>query len=669
MKRILRRALPCLLALIALPRALAQDSPLDLTALRIEELMNIDVTSAARKPQKLSQIPAAVFVITAEDIRRLQPANIPDLLRMVPGLEVAQINGSSWAISARGFNGQYSNKLLVLIDGRTVYTPIFSGVFWDAQDLPVDSIERIEIIRGPGAAVWGVNAVNGVVNIISRTAQSTAGGYATIRAQSSEGFSGALRYGGKLGDHGAYRISVDGLSRLSLPASTGQKGEDDWHLYHGGFRADANLSSKDSLTVEGHALSGNEGELATTIVSLQPPVTAILDLRDRFSEGNILARWKRILSPRSETMLQTYFDRSVRGDTTFGFGLNTLDFDFQHHLRRRNDDIVWGLGYRWNSDDTTAHLRISYSPDDLNSQIFSAYLQDEITLLTDRVAITLGSKLEHEYYNGFNFQPTARIAWTPNPQTTLWAAISGAQRTPSRDETSIRYNWAAQPGPNDVPILISVFGNAHAKNERLTATEAGLRREISHRLSFDSTIFFNEYGALHTTEPGATRLEPDPAPTHLLIPYTFGNLLHGETHGLEIFANLQPARRWTLSPGYSFLTMHLHRDAGSLDFTTGPQAEGGIPNQQAQLRSYVNLPRGLSWTAAATFTDRLPAQSIPSYTRLDSNVVWRSESKFAFALGGENLLRKTHQEYAGPDLTVRPSLMRRTAHVSLTWWF
>jgi iron complex outermembrane receptor protein len=668
MKRALIRALPCVLAFLALQSTRAQTPPPDLTTLQIEDLLNVKVTSASRKAQQLSRVPAAVFVITAEDIRRAQATNIPDLLRMVPGLEVAQITASTWAISARGFNGQYSNKLLVLIDGRTVYTPIFSGVFWDAQDVPVDSIERIEIIRGPGAAVWGVNAVNGVINIITKTAQQTSGLFVTATAGTLQPFSGLVRYGGRIGNGGAYRIAADGFAMENLRTPSGENGKDDWHLYQGSFRADETLSARDSLTLEARALSGNDGEIANAIVSLQPPVTSLLDLRDRFSGGNVLARWRRGLSLNSETSLQAYFDRTVRSDTTYGVALNTVDLDFQHHLRWRKQDFVWGLGYRLNSDSTANDLRIAYSPHNLNTQIFSAFFQDEIALLPDRLSLTLGSRLEHEYYNGFNMQPTARLAWTPDPHNTLWVAISGAQRTPSRDETSIRYNWAAYAG-DGIPTLVSVFGNANQKNERLTATEAGLRRVVSNRLSIDSTVFFNEYGALQTDEPGAPRMVQTPGPTHLLIPYKFGNLEHGETHGLELFTNLQPAHRWTLSPGYSFLTLHLHRDPGSLDLTTGPNAEGGIPNQQAQLRSNVNLPKEFYWTTSAYFVGRLAAQSIPSYTRLDSNLTWQAGEGLSLSVAGQNLLRNAHQEFDGPDLTVQPSLLRRSGHVSIAWRF
>ena len=335
MKPVLLRvvAIESVLSALTFLAAQTPSPPADLTTLKIEDLMNIDVTSASKKEQKLSKVPAAIFVITQEDIHRSGATNIPDLLRMVPGLDVAQINPSIWAISARGFNGEYSNKLLVLIDGRTVYTPIFSGVFWDAQDVPLDSIGRIEVIRGPGATVWGTNAVNGVINIITKSAEETQSAIATAAGGTLEHGAGMVRYGGKIGSRGTYRVFADSFEMGHFLTPDNQSGKDDWYLFHGGFRADANLSSKDSLTLEGEAVRGNAGEMATTIVSLLPPVNATLALRDRFSGWNILARWKRVQSPNSETSLQVYFDRSNRGDTTYGIGLNTFDIDFQHHVR------------------------------------------------------------------------------------------------------------------------------------------------------------------------------------------------------------------------------------------------------------------------------------------------------------------------------------------------
>jgi iron complex outermembrane receptor protein len=410
--------------------------------------------------------------------------------------------------------------------------------------------------------------------------------------------------------------------------------------------------------------------MTDSIVSLQPPVNAILDLRDRFSGWNVLARWKRALSGGAETSLQIYFDHSNRGDTTYGIGLSTLDIDFQDHVHwGRRHDFVWGLGYRSNSDDTASTSRISFTPPDLTTHIFSSFVQDEIAFHSHRVSLSLGTKFEHEYYNGFNLQPSARITWTPDERTTLWAGVSGAQGTPSRVAASIRFNYAAFPGPDNLPILISLFGNPLLNNQRLIATEAGLRRKLSERISFDSTAFYNRYHELTSEEPGATRLETDPPPEHLLMPTYLSDLLYGETQGAEVFANVKLAARWTISPGYTYLAMHLHKEAASLDTTTVPETEGGIPNQQAQLRSDVNLPWHWQWTTSAYFVGRLAAPKIPSYTRLDTNLAWQPSERLTLGVVGQDLLRNLHQEYMGPDLTVLPSLIRRSAYARITWRF
>jgi iron complex outermembrane receptor protein len=541
-------------------------------------------------------------------------------------------------------------------------------VFWDAQDVALDQLERVEIICGPGAAIWGANAVNGVINIISKNAGKTQGATATASGGTLEHGAGEVRYGGPMGSHGAYRVFADGFEMGHFLTPDHQNGQDDWRLFHGGFRVDADVSGKDSVTIEGEALRGNAGEMDATIVSLSPPVNAILDLRNIFSEWSVQARWKRVPSSHSETSLQVYFDRSDRGNGTYGIGLNTVDLDFQHHVSwGSRQDLVWGLGYRNNSDNTAATLRVSFSPHDLSTQIFSAFVQDEIAVRANRLYLSLGTRLEHEYYNGFNLQPTARIRWSPDDRDMLWAAISGAQSTPSRVQTAVRINYAAYPGPDGLPILISLFGNPNLKNERLTATEAGFRKQFSTVLSLEASAFFNQYRDLTSEQSGPPVPEADPPPEHLLMPTYLGSQLRGEAHGLEAFANVRLATRWTLSPGYTFLTAHLHANAGSTDLTTGPETEGGSPEQQAELRSQVNLPRHWEWTTSAYFVGRLIAPHIPSYTRLDTNLAWQLSEKLSLSLVGQNLLENLHQEYAGPDLTVLPSLVRRSAYARLTW--
>jgi iron complex outermembrane recepter protein len=646
----------------------SQKAP-DLTQKSLADLMNIEVTSVSKREQKTSQIAGAVFVISREDIAHSGALSIPDLLRMVPGLDVAQIDAGNWAISARGFNGQYSNKLLVLIDGRTVYSPIFAGVFWDSENVPLDSIERIEVIRGPGAAAWGSNAVNGVINIITLSTKDSLGGNVTAGAGNDTTGPMTVRYGAKARAIGAYRISAEGFHFTTLPTFAGLDGHDDARLIHGGFRTDTNLSAKDFLTTEGEIYQGNAGEITFTPLSLMPPVSAVVALRDCYSGGNLLAKWNHTFSPASATSLQFYFDRTIRGDTTYSFGLNTFDIDFQHHIVwGARQDIVWGLGYRLSLDDVTPTLRISATPQKRHAQLFNSFVQDEIAIFPDRVHLILGARVEHNDYTGFNFQPSARLVWTPDARNSIWAAVSLADRIPARSDTDFRVNFEALPGPGNVPILLSLFGNPNQRNEKLTAFETGYRTTLTSRFSLDSTVFYNRYRDLETVEPEASRIESNPPPTHLLIPETFGNSIFGETHGVEVFANWKVARVWTLNPGYSFLAIHLHEFANSQDGSI-PGDQGGTPDHQAQMRSSVSLPWRLQWNASAYFVNRLPAQFIPSYTRVDTSLNWRLGESLSLSVVGQNLTKNLHPEYSSPDSTVQPGLMRRAAYAKISWSF
>ncbi len=669
MRLVFRRNVIAGLLLLMCQVALGQETQPDLTQLKLEDLMNIEVTSVSKKEQKLSQTASAVFIISQEDIRHSGATNLPDLLRMVPGVDVAQINANKWAISVRGFNGQYSNKLLVLIDGRTVYSPMFSGVFWDAQDVPMDNIDRIEVISGPGATIWGANAVNGVISIITKKAINTQGGLLTAGGGTfNQGF-GTARYGGKLGNQASYRVSLDGFARSQLHLAVGGNGEDAWQLIRGGFRVDASATAKDSITLEGSAESGDAGEIPSNDMFSSTLASGGPHLTDRFTGWNLLSRWSHAASGNSETSLQVYFDHNNRRDGTYGIGEGVFDVDFQHHIGwGKRQDFVWGVGYRWNSDDNAPTARLSFTPNDRNTRLFNSFLQDEITILPERVYLSLGIKVEHDDYTGIGLEPSARISWAANNRNMFWTSVSRAERTPARSDTNIRINSIPLPGTNGLPLLISIFGNPKFKDEVVRTAEAGYRTQLTARVSLSGSVFFNVYRDLSSVETGKPFLESDPAPLHIVIPNTFANLGHGETHGLELFGTWKVSNRWTLSPGYSFLTMHLHRSALSNDLT-GSATEGGTPNHQAQLRSHVDLPRHWGWNASAYFVGRLPAQAVPSYTRLDSNFTWQPRERFSIALAGENLLKDRHVEYMGTDLTVVPSMMKRSVYAKFIWQF
>jgi len=416
----------------------AQSPAGDLTQVSIENLMNVEVTSVSKKEQKLSQVAAAVYVITQEDIRHSGATNIPDLLRMVPGLDVAQINANTWAISSRGFNSEFANKLLVLIDGRTVYTPLFGGANWDTFDVPLEDIDRIEVIRGPGGTIWGANAVNGVINVITKKTEDTLGGLVTTGGGTAAQEFGTVQYGGKIQQDTSYRIFAKYLNGDHFPDLNGTNGEDGWHLLHGGFREDTRLSAKDSLTTQGDLYAGSEGSTIVHTI-LNPPENVEVQRLTPLSGGNVLGKWNHIFSDRADMTMQIYFDRYTRSGPEVRETRNTYDFEFQNHLVWGNrQDVIWGFGYRHSADQTLGTIDEAFAPADWDGDLFSAFVQDQITVRPDRVFLSIGTKLENSYFTGFDLQPSIRVAWTPNKRHTFWASISRAARTPARRDEGVQ---------------------------------------------------------------------------------------------------------------------------------------------------------------------------------------------------------------------------------------
>ena len=649
--------------------ARSQETPKDLGNKSIEDLMNIEVTSVSKKEQKLSRIASAIFVITQDDIRRSGATNIPDLLRMVPGLDVAQVNGSTWEISSRGFNSQFANKLLILIDGRTVYTPLFAGVYWDVQDVPLEDIDRIEVLRGPGATVWGANAVNGVINIITKGAKDTQGGIVAVGGGTRETGFGVAQYGGKIGQATSYRFYVKGFDYNSFPSLSGQDGHDGFDLVHGRFRIDSTLSKQDSLTVQGDLYEGHEGKIANA-VALTPPFGGVLTVPASVAGGNVLGRWNHTFSAHSDTSLQVYFDRAERDSIPEEEGINTTDIDFQHHFSwGSRHDFVWGVGYRHFSYATTGSLLVSFTPSSQGANLFTSFLQDEITLKPNRLYLTIGTKLEHNDFSGFEIQPSARLAWNVSNIHTLWVGYSRARRTPAPADRGLRIGLAAFPGPGGLPVLLTILGSPSVVSENLDAFEAGYRAQLRSNISLDLAAFYNRYADLLTLEPETPFLELNPPPPHLNVPLIFQNRMHGETHGLEMAVNWKVAGCWTLSPGYAFERIHLRTNPGSQDTTSVSDGEGNSPHIQAQLRSILVLPRGFEWNASLYFVGRLPAQPVPSYTRLDSGITWRVSENLMISLVGQNLIKDHHLESSSSDQVELSSLIKRSAYAKVTWKF
>jgi iron complex outermembrane receptor protein len=644
----------------------------DLSQVSIEDLMNIKVTSVSKKEQKMSQAAAAIFVITQEDIRQSGATNIPDLLRMVPGLDVSQINANSWAVSARGFNEQFTNKLLVLIDGRAVYTPLLGGVNWDTQDVPLEDIDRIEVIRGPGATIWGANAVNGVISIATKRAADTPGALVTAAGGTKGQAQSMVQYGGAIKRKIDYRVFADYLSYGSLPAVGGGSGEDNWNLLHGGFRADSKFSSSDSLTVQGDLFTGQEGATIIHIFSIDPPVVGNLNADNQLSGGNLLGRWNHTFSSRSDTTFQFYFDQYARTGPQAREHRDTIDFDFNHHFAwGSRQDLIWGVGYRRTWDKTVGTIDDSLDPPDTTLHLFNFFAQDTIALIPDRVYFTAGTKLENSYFTGYDLQPNVRLAWTPSNRETFWATVSRASRTPVRRDTGLVAPLAVFPDPagSSTPVEVILFGNRNFQSEHVVSYEAGFRAQPNGRLSVDVSTFFNRYDHLESLEPGPETLQASPAPARLVMPITFGNLMYGSTEGGEVSANLKLTDRWTLSPGYAFLEMHLHTKPASLDTSSVTEYQESSPQNQVQLRSHVDLSHGLAWDASAYFVSELPIQGVASYTRIDTQLRWKLAERADISLVGQNLLNDHHLESMDQLTLVNSSLIKRSAYAKFTWRF
>ncbi len=592
--------------------------------------------------------------------------NIPDLLRMAPGVDVARIDANAWAISIRGFNDRYSTKVLVLIDGRSVYHPAFSGVYWDQQDVPLEDIERIEVIRGPGGTVWGANAVNGVINIITRSSQDTQGGLITAGTGSEESASGLIQYGGTAGKKGHYRVFGRFFKVESSTAADGSEGADGWHGSHAGFRSDWTLSGRDTVTVQGDLFGASEGQTITTLFSNQLPDYRTFNDKVRVGNGNILGRWEHKFSNGSETKVQGYFERVRRFDQALNV-LNTGDVDFQYHFKAGSrHDIVAGAGYRLIDQDYRQGYEIAFGNGHRRDSLVNTFIQDEVKL-TNSVSVTLGSKVEHNAYTGIEFEPSVQLVWSPNARQEVWASAARAIRQPSWFDTESRFDVATFPLEGGGFALLQLLGGPTEEAERLLDFEVGYRTQATKRLSLDFTVFRSHYRALPSREPETPYFTFDPAPAHLVLPNNFRNLAYANNYGGEILASWNVTSRWQLSPGFSFLRMNIGLDPSSRDTST-PASVGYSPKHQAQLRSTLDLPRRLEWDTSAYYVGALRYGPVPGYTRLDTRLGWRVGESVEFSVAGQNLLTPRHVEFRGGN-QVHITQVQRSIVGKVTWRF
>ena len=602
--------------------------------------MNVEITSVAKKEQRLAETAAAIYVISAEEIRRSGATSIPEALRLAPGVTVSRINANQWSIGVRGFGTELSRSVLVLIDGRSVYTPLFAGVYWDVQDTMLEDIERIEVIRGPGGTIWGANAVNGVINIITKSAAETQGLLATTGGGSEEKAFGGLRYGGKIGKNFSFRIYGKGFRR-DAQFTPHASDFDDWQKGQGGFRGDWDLSKTDNVTIQGDIYQGHVGQ-RQRVSSFSAPFSTLVQRDTDVSGMNLLGRWRRTVSEASDITLQAYYDRTFRREARFEERRNTVDLDFQHRYRiMPGQELIWGLGYRFTRGDTESLPTVMIRPRDRSDHLFSAFVQDEISFFEDRLRLTIGSKFEHNDYSGFEFQPSARVLWKPAEQHSVWGAISRAVRTPTRVDEDIAVSDAPNPA---LPLFARILGNKNFESEKILAYEIGYRMQPASRLFFDVTAFYNRYNDLQSAELGTPFVE---AASRLIFPFQFDNKLKAEGYGIEFATDWRWLDWWHWRLSYSHLHLNLTKKRGSADLATEQTTEGSSPQNQVGLTSLIDLPGNFQLDGIFRYVDSLSAQNVGRYFNLDLRLGWQATKNVELSVVAQNLLAGHHAEWSG----------------------
>ncbi len=617
-------------ALVGLPSAaFAQTEPsgtqaTELSDLSLEQLSDIQVTSVSRSAQSVGEAPAAIYVITSDDMVRAGTRSIPGALRLAPNLQVARIDAASYGITARGFNQSSgtANKLLVLIDGRIVYTPLYSGVFWDEQNTIIEDLDRIEVISGPGGTLWGSNAVNGVINIVSRDAHETTGWLATGGASDSSQAL-ALRFGSRFGDAGAFRVYGLGLTR-AVDEPT------EWRNYQGGFRVDWGDASQ-TLTLQGDAFGGDQDQLTGQIAD-----TTI-------SGANVLARWTRRFSDASSFQVQAYVDRTERSVSSgISADIDSAAIDAQYNFALGDThNVVIGAGARVTSDTFVPGPGTAFlDPGEETLQTYNVYAQDTIAL-SSSVNLIAGLKLEDNSYTGLEYMPSLRLAWRPDDSSLVWAAISRAVRTPSRFDRELMNPGLIEGGPDFV-------------SEEVVAYELGYRAQPNDRFWYSLSAYYNVYENLRTLE----------ATTAFVFPLEIRNGMHGETYGLEAWGSYAVTDWWRLNAGVTFLEKELALDSSSAD-VLGVGFAGNDPDLQASMRSLMDIGDRTQFDLAVRYVDDLPDPAVPSYVGVDARIGYRLTEHWELAIAGYNLLDEGHVEFVNPSLPARES--SRSFFVSARW--
>jgi iron complex outermembrane receptor protein len=626
------------------------------------------IFSLSKKKENAFDAPSATYVLGSEEIRRSGSTSIPEALRLVPGLQVAKIDGHKWAISARGFNNQFSNKLLVMIDGRIIYTPVFSGVIWDSQDYVMEDIDRIEVVRGPGGTIWGANAVNGVINIITKNAAQTQGSYVSQIVGNQDKSITEVRYGGETANRDSYRLYAKSAVRDGVDKySTHSYDKDGNKQNRAGFRYDISSIKDSTISIHGDIFSGKADNYFNS--------GFVGGSNDKQSNGgNMVLNWDKKLSAKSNFTLNAYFDYDQFKLPVFSRSARTYDIDFQHFYNfSKQNQFMWGVGYRRVDDNINENplasgvIPFNYTPNNLNSYVYNGFIQDKIGIIADELYLTIGSKFINNNFTGFEYMPNAKLAYYPTRNQTIWASVSRAVRTPTRNEDGVSIN---------VPVAGFQSGNNHYRSEDLIAYELGYRIKPTNKTSIDVSTFFNDYSSLRTFERvGANQ-------------YTAANQGSGESYGFEISSKWQVNEDWKLEASYDYLKTTLHINPGSTDNTNSSSAlqllEGRTPQSQFKLKSFYNitpkiefdnflyyvsgLPTGGTNTYNASTSTMMSGTGIPSYFRFDTRLGYLPTKHLDLSIGIQNLFNQIHSEFNAATFANRTEI-GRTFYAKVVWQY
>lgn len=642
-----------------------------LKRLSLEELAGLEVISVEKRAGTWWTSAAAVSVLTGEDVVRSGAPSLADSLRYVPGLTVGAVDANNWAIGSRGFADVFANKLLVMIDGRSVYTPLFSGVYWQYQDVLAEDLDRIEVVRGPGGALWGANAVNGVINILTKPAEQTQGFLASIGGGNLETAVASVRYGARLSETAAGRVYGKLTSRENFERADGAPSHDRWNGAQAGVRIDWVPTSESRFTLQSDVF-GNSADQPFYQATLVPPgYGSVVEDRVDASGANVLGRWTRAFSGESELVVQAYYDRLHQEAEYYDFDVQVADLDVQQRFALgERHEVVAGAGYRRVSDRLDGGFKLDLAPTARETDLASVFVQDAIELSPDAWVLTLGTKGEHNDFTGFELQPGARLAWTPDERQTVWTSVARAVRSPSRAEHDLVGRPRALPptGGGGVPTVLTITGDDRFVSEDLLAFEGGYRFRPVKTVSVELSVFYNDYRDLRTVEPGGVDASTVGA-GYLTLPMRPDNLMDGCAYGGELAASWQVTAGWRLRGGYSWVRVETALSSKSGD-PGAADVEGVSPRHQAFLVSQWDLPRNVTLDLGIRRVDALESLSVPGYTTADVRLAWRPCTDVEVSLTGRNLLDDRHPEAGGSPFNGSfAAEVPRSFLARLTLWF